>query len=199
MKNKFLVLFGLLLSFSLNAQTVIQDTSHLEFQNKKWVEVFKVTLDNGEVTTTVKPVGDTSQVIPYFVKRHADLSDMYVELIKRSILTLNNSYNQIYKDNGALQLSGFPPLMSVLSETYGSKYVGVWRIRGLDSKFNEVSILNKEGKIFLSQNDKDYPLLILSAKHIKLLDYPDKGNAVDMFEIQNNLFIDWNQSIIILK
>lgn len=199
MKNTFLVLLGVLFTFQVYSQTVIEDTATLEFQNKRWVEVLKVTLDNGEVTSTVKPVGDTSQVIPYFLKRHATLSDSYVDLVKRAMLSLNNSYNQIYKDNSALQLSGFPPLMSVLSQTYESKYVGVWKLRGLDSKLNEVSILNKGGKIVLSHGDKDYPILILSDKHIKFLDYPDKGNAIDMFEIQNNVFIDWNQSIIILK
>lgn len=199
MKNTFLVLFNLLLSFSVYSQTVIQDTTYLEFQNKRWVEVLKVTLDNGEVTTTTKPVGDTSQVLTYFVKRHSDLSDAYTELIKRSILTLNNSYNQIYKDNSALQLSGFPALMTVLSQTYKSKYVGVWRFRNEELSISQASITEKDGKVMLKSGDKEYQILIFGNKHVRLLDYPEEGNMIDMFEIQTNVFIDWSQTFILFK
>lgn len=199
MKNTFLVLLGVLFTFQVYSQTVIEDTATLEFQNKRWVEVVKVTLDNGEVTSTVKPVGDTSQVIPYFVKRHAALSDSYVDLIKRSMLSLNNSYNQIYKDNSALQLSGFPPLMSVLSQTYESKYVGVWRFRNEELNIKQVTVLGKEGKVLLKNEDKEYQILIFGNKHIRLLDYPEKGNMIDMFELQTNVFIDWSQTFILFK
>lgn len=199
MKNTFLVLLGVLFTFQVYSQTVIEDTATLEFQNKRWVEVVKVTLDNGEVTSTVKPVGDTSQVIPYFLKRHAALSDSYVDLIKRSMLSLNNSYNQIYKDNSALQLSGFPPLMSVLSQTYESKYVGVWRFRNEELNIKQVTVLGKEGKVLLKNEDKEYQILIFGNRHIRLLDYPEKGNMIDMFEIQTNVFIDWSQTFILFK
>ena len=199
MKNTFLVLLGVLFTFQVYSQTVIEDTATLEFQNKRWVEVVKVTLDNGEVTSTVKPVGDTSQVIPYFIKRHAALSDSYVDLIKRSMLSLNNSYNQIYKDNSALQLSGFPPLMSVLSQTYESKYVGVWRFRNEELNIKQVTVLGKEGKVLLKNEDKEYQILIFGNKHIRLLDYPEKGNMIDMFELQTNVFIDWSQTFILFK
>ena len=96
-------------------------------------------------------------------------------------------------------MSGFPPLMSVLSQTYESKYVGVWRFRNEELNIKQVTVLGKEGKVLLKNEDKEYQILIFGNRHIRLLDYPEKGNMIDMFELQTNVFIDWSQTFILFK
>ncbi len=202
MTNKFLVLTAFLIgSFSLgySQSQVIQDTTYLEKKGGKYTEVTKVTYENGEVETKAKPLGDSLQVVNYYLGKYERLSTEYVTNVKNALLTLNTSYNQVGKDNTSLQLGGFPPLIFLITDYNIQKYEGNWNFRNEKFEMKPCKISEKDGTLVINLEGKTYKTIVFSDNHIRMLDYPTQGNMIDLFELYTNVFIDWTQTFIIFK